>query len=61
MIISLFYVVLSVDDVFRLMSYMFDKSPPSEQPNSMSAPFYSESPPSEVGIFLFLDHIFFYY
>jgi hypothetical protein len=61
MIISSFYVALSADDVFRLVSYMFDKSPSSEQPNSVHAPFYSENPPHEVGIFVFLDHIFFCY
>jgi hypothetical protein len=35
---------------FQLMSYMFDKSPPTERPNSVPAPFYSENPPPEVGI-----------
>jgi hypothetical protein len=61
MIISLFYVALSADEVFWLASYMFDKSPQSEQPNSVSAPFCSENPPPEVRIFLFFEHILFYY
>jgi hypothetical protein len=61
MIFSLFDVVVCADEVFQLVSYMFDKSPPSECPNSMHAPFYSENPPHEVGIFTLFDLVFFWY
>jgi hypothetical protein len=47
--------------VFRLVSYMFDKSSPTEQLNSVPAPFCSENPPPAVGIFIFFDKTFFYY
>jgi hypothetical protein len=59
MIISPFCVALTTEEVLRLMSYMFDKNPLIEWSNSVPAPFCSENPPPEVGIFIFLDLIFF--
>jgi hypothetical protein len=37
----------STEEVSRLVSYMFDKSP-SERSDTMLTPFYSENPPPEV-------------
>jgi hypothetical protein len=59
MIISLFDAALTADDVFRLMSFMFHKSSPTKRTNSMPAPFCSENPPPEVGIFILFDLILF--
>jgi hypothetical protein len=59
MIILLFCVPLTTEEVFWIISYMFDKSLLTKRPNSMPAPFCSEIPPPEVGIFIFLDLIFF--
>jgi hypothetical protein len=59
LIFSLFCLALSANDVSRVVSYIFDKSP-SEGPNIVPAPYYSEDPPPEVGIFILSNHIFFY-
>jgi hypothetical protein len=61
MIISLSYVVLTGDEVFQLLSHMFDNSSVIVRPDSMPAPFCSENPPHVVRVFIFFDNIFFYY
>jgi hypothetical protein len=43
-----------------MVSYMFDKSL-SGRPDTVSAPFCSENPPPEVGIFILSNHIFLWY
>jgi hypothetical protein len=43
------------------MSHMLDKSPVIAQPSSVSAPFCSENPPPELGVFIFFGNTFFYY
>jgi hypothetical protein len=59
MITSLFFVALSSEQVPWLVFLMFDKSPPTERPNSVPAPYYSENPRPVVGIYVFFDLIFF--
>jgi hypothetical protein len=60
MIISSSYVVLIDDEVFRLVSRVFNKSLVTVQPDSVPAPYNSENPPS-VGIFVFIGLLFFSY
>jgi hypothetical protein len=33
----------------------------TERPEGLPAPFYSENPPPEVGLFILSDHILFWY
>jgi hypothetical protein len=61
LITSLSCVVLTNDEVFQLVSYMFDKSLVTNRPSSVPAPFCSENPPLAVGIFIFFDNTFFCY
>jgi hypothetical protein len=46
------------DEVFGLVSRMFDKSPVTKRPVSMPASYYSENLHPLVRIFIFLDFIF---
>jgi hypothetical protein len=48
LITSLSYEVSTADEVFRLISYMFDKSPVTNRPSSVHAPYCSENPPPAV-------------
>jgi hypothetical protein len=55
LISSLYYVVLTTDEVFGLESCMFDKSLISTRPATIPEPYYSENPPPSVGDFIFSD------
>jgi hypothetical protein len=48
------------DEVLRLVSWLFDKSPVTKRPVSVPTPYYSETLPPLVRIFIFLDLIFSY-
>jgi hypothetical protein len=61
LITSLSYVVLTADEVFRLVSYMFDKSTMTNRPSSVPTPYCSENTPPEVGIFILFNNTFFRY
>jgi hypothetical protein len=61
LITSLSYAVLTADEVFHLMSYMFDKSPVTNRSSSVSDPYSSKNPPPVVGIFIFFDNTFICY
>jgi hypothetical protein len=61
LITSLSYAALTFEEVFHLVSYMFDKSPVTNRPSSVPDPYYSENPPPVVGIFIFFDKTFLYY
>jgi hypothetical protein len=57
LITSLSYATWTAEEVFRLVSYMFDKSPVTDRPSSVP----SENPPPVVGIFIFFDNSFLCY
>jgi hypothetical protein len=61
LITLLSYVVLTADEVFQHVSYMFNKSSMTNQPCSVPTPYCSKNPPPAVGIFIFFDNTFFYY
>jgi hypothetical protein len=55
------YVVLTDDEVFRLVSCMFDKSLVSMRPVIVPEPYCSGNPPPAVGDIIFSDLLFIYY
>jgi hypothetical protein len=55
------YVVLTDDEVFRLVSCMFDKSLVSTRPVIVPEPYCSGNPPPTVGDIIFSDLLFIYY
>jgi hypothetical protein len=59
MINSLSYVVLIDDDVFGLVSHLFNKSLMSAWPITVAAPYCHENPPPSVGHFNHPNFLFF--
>jgi hypothetical protein len=58
---SLSYAVLTADEVFWLVPYMFDKGLVTNRLSSVPAPLCSENLPPTVGIYIFFDNTFFCY
>jgi hypothetical protein len=61
MINSLFYAVLSDEEVSRFMVHLFDKYLPTARPATVLASYCSENPPPLVMTNVFFDPLYFYY